>query len=156
MRRPRLGRSGAGAETDEAAGRPLGSDGAVVVFVRAARAVVGVVHFRACPPGGPVNVAVLVEEVFPGKAAGAIQEHVAPQFGAAGGIGRVVGARVIGVGKLFFGERSESPGAAVMKAPRGREDIVSTGGQRAAERKKKKKTVIRPLEQFASMLNTGV
>ena len=62
-------------------------------------------HFRAAPPGDPVNVAVVVEEVAPGKVAGTIQGLVVPPFGPAGGVGRIFGARAgaIGVGRRFFG-----------------------------------------------------
>ena len=54
--------------------------------VRAVRAIVKVVHFRAAPPGDLVNVAEVVEEVAPKKIAGAILGLVEPQFWAARGI----------------------------------------------------------------------
>ena len=103
--------------------------GAVIL---AALVLVEVVNFGDLPPGDPVNVAVVVDEVAPGKAA--IQRLVVPQFGAAGGIGRIAGARVfsIRVGRRFFGDRTESPGAVVRTASRGQDGLSS---RVAAERK---------------------
>ena len=110
------------------------ADCVIVVAVRAARVIAGVVHFRAVPLGDPVNVAVVVEEAAPGKIAGAIQGLAEPQFGAARGTGRIAGARVgsTGVGRRFFGDRSEGPGAVVRKASRGQ---VGVGSRVATERK---------------------
>ena len=76
----------------------------VGTVVRAALVLVGVAHLCAFPPGDPVNVALVVEEVVPGKVAGAIrvgraiQGLAVPQFGAAGGIGRSFGGRAVSTG----------------------------------------------------------
>ena len=64
------------------AGRRGGRAGAFGIVVRVlrfgvgaaggvVRGIAGVVHSRACPQGGHVSVAVEVEEVLPGKEAGA-------------------------------------------------------------------------------------
>ena len=103
------------------------SECAVVDADRAARVIFGVVNFRSVPPSDPVNVAVVVEKVVPGKVVGAIQKLVVPQFEAAGGTRRFIGARagVIGVGRRFFGDRREGPGAVVRKVSRGQIDLSS-------------------------------
>ena len=61
--------------------------------LRIVRVIAGVVHCRASPPGDPVMVAVVVEEVIPGNAAGALDALVVPQFGAAGSLGVVARGR---------------------------------------------------------------
>ena len=66
----------------------------------------------AVPPGDPVNVAVVVEEVVPGIVAGAIQGLVEPQFGSAGRTGRFAGARA---GVFGCREGLSSSGAAERK-----------------------------------------
>ena len=97
------------------------ADRVVVVAVRAARVIVGVAQFCAAQPGDPANVAVVVEEVVPGRVAGSIQRLVVPQFGAVRGTGKIVGARArsTGVGRRFLGDRSVGPGAVLRKASRG-------------------------------------
>ena len=60
-----------GAEEGVPGEESLAAGVAVARDARAYRGVVGVVHSRAFPPGGPFNGAVEVEEVCPGKVVGA-------------------------------------------------------------------------------------
>ena len=75
---------------EEASTRDASASGRRRAACKGRRVFVGVVHFRAASPGGPVIVAVVVEKVGPGKGVGT----AVPQFERAGEHDRVVGARV--------------------------------------------------------------